>query len=55
MIKNSAPDVRARTSKGMVFMLTKNKGGGVNPVSVLLALEIHNADRPGSRYGLNAG
>lgn len=55
MTKNDAPCVIEMMSKGMVFIKTESKGGGVNLVGVLLAVEIRNANRLENGYGLNAG
>ncbi len=55
MNKNNAPGAIEMMSKGMVFMPMESKGGGVNLVGVLLAVEIHSANRLGNKYGLNAG
>ena len=53
--KNSAPDVIAMMLKRMVVIAIKSKGGGVILVSALLASEMCDANKPGSRYGLSVG
>ncbi len=55
MNKNNVLGAVKMMSKGMVFMPMESKGGGVNLVGVLLAVEIRSANRRGNRYGLNAG
>lgn len=55
MNKNNAPGAKALRLKGTVIMPMESKGGGVNPVSVLFAVGISRASRPGSRYGLSGG
>jgi hypothetical protein len=37
------------------YIATRNKGGGVVLVSALLVGGTRNADKPESKYGLNAG
>ena len=55
MNKNNVLGAVKMMSKGMVVMPTESKGGGVNLVDVLSAVEIRSVNRLGNKYGLNAG
>jgi hypothetical protein len=53
--KNNVPGVTAMRLKGMVVTAIKSKGGGVILASALLASEMGDANKPGSKYGLSVG